>query len=211
MRRIVLAMAAVLLLAAPGVARDLECTDGGAVTGTGFGYMMTAPSGWCFYFRDRKDADVRGLLTPEMSDPAATPVSIRVRVVFRTDTTLNALWEAEINRFKAQHPQYAASWGVDIPFAGAGTARTLDLSTPNLGPCVTVAIAEQPAVYVILTFSADSADLLDWHQANFRRFAKEGILPLPAAPGSGTPPQSSSTPDIRVSGEMSFGLMRTGK
>ena len=179
MRRMLVAMAAVLVLAAPGLAKDPECTDGGAITGTGFGYMLTAPSGWCFYFKDRKDVDVRGLLAPEQSDPDASPVSIRVRVVFRSDTTLNDLWEAEIARFKALHgAQYTASWGQDIPFAGTFAARTLELATPELGPCATVAIAEQAAVFVILVYSADSADLHDWHRESFRRFVKEFILPM---------------------------------
>jgi hypothetical protein len=179
MRTLLLAIVAVLLLAGSALAKDPECTDGGAVTGTGFGFMMTAPSGWCFYFKDAKNADVRGLLTPETNDPATALVSIRVRVVFRSDTTLNDLWEAEIARFKKAHGEkYGASWGVDIPFAGSSAAKTLDLTTPDLGPCATVAIAEQPAVFVVLSFSADSADLLDWHRDTFRRFAKEFILPM---------------------------------
>ncbi len=179
MRNMLLAIAAVLVLAAPGLAKDPQCTDGGAVTGTGFGYMLTAPSGWCFYFKDAKNADVRGLLVPETNDPATAPVSIRVRVVFRTDTTLNDLWEDEINRFKKQHGAgYRAEWGVDIPFAAKSTAKTLELSAPDLGPCTTVAIAEQTAVYVVLIYSADSADLHDWHREAFRRFAKEFVIPM---------------------------------
>lgn len=179
MRRILWAIAAVLLLAGSALAKDPECTDGGAVTGPGFGYMLTAPSGWCFFFKDARDADVRALLTPETGDPASAPVSIRVRVVFRSDTALNDLWQAEIARFKAAHGEkYTASWGVDIPFAGTFAARTLEISTPQLGPCATVAIAEQAAVFVVLTYSADSADLLDWRRDTFRRFAKEFVIPM---------------------------------
>ncbi|MEW5773863.1 MAG: hypothetical protein AB1916_10115 [Thermodesulfobacteriota bacterium] len=179
MRRILLAAAALVLLASPGLARDPECTDGGAVTGPGFGYMLTAPSGWCFFFKDDSDADVRALLTPELSEPAAAPVSIRVRVVFRSDTTLNDLWQAEINRFKARRgEQYAASWGLDIPFAKNFAARTLDLFADGYGPRTTVAIAEQARVFVVLTYAADAADLHDWHRETFRRFAKEYVIPM---------------------------------
>lgn len=180
MRRMLLAaVAASLLLAGPGLAREPECTDGGAVTGPGFGYMLTAPSGWCFFFRDAGDADVRGLLVPETDDPAAAPVSIRVRVVFRSDTALNDLWQAEIARFKAAHGEtYTATWGVDIPFAGAFAARTLELAAPGLGPRATVAIAEQAAVFVVLTYSADWADLHDWRRDTFRRFAREFVIPM---------------------------------
>lgn len=179
MRRMLWAIVAVLLLASPGLAKDPECTDGGAVTGPGFGYMLTAPSGWCFFFKDAKNADVRALLTPEMSDPAAAPVSIRVRVVFRSETALNDLWQAEISRFKATHGEkYTATWGADIPFADAFAARTLDLAAPDLGVRATVAIAEQAAVFVVLTYSADWADLHDWHRDTFRRFAKEFVLPM---------------------------------
>lgn len=178
MRRVLLAaMAAFLLLAAPALAAD--CTDGGAVTGPGFGYMLTAPSGWCFFFKDAGDADVRALLTPEMNDPASAPVSIRVRVVFRADTNLNDLWQVEINRFKKRHGDtYSADWGLDIPFAKNFAARTLDLAAPNLGPRTTVAIAEQASVFVVLTYSADWADLHDWHRDTFRRFAKEFVIPM---------------------------------
>lgn len=178
MRSVLLAAAvAVLLLASPVMAA--ECTDGGAVTGPGFGYMLTAPSGWCFFFKDAEDAGVRAVLTPEMNDPASAPVSIRVRVVFRSNSTLNNLWQAEINRFKKRHGDtYTADWGLDIPFARTFAARTLDLAAPDLGPRATVAIAEQARVYVVLTFAADWADLHDWHRDTFRRFAKEFVIPM---------------------------------
>lgn len=166
-------------MAGTSLAKDLDCTDGGAVSGTGFGFMLTAPSGWCCYFKDAGDSAVRAMLVPEMSDPAAPAASIRVRVVFASDAGLDELWQAEIKRFKERFGgAYSAMWGRDMAFAGAGSARTMDISAGVQGPRATVAIAQQGAAWVVLTFAAEVADLYDWHLDGFRRFARENILPM---------------------------------
>lgn len=167
------------LVAGTSLAKDLDCTDGGAVTGAGFGFMLSAPSGWCCYFKDAGDSAVRAMLVPEMSDPAAPAASIRVRVLFASDIGLDELWQAEIKRFKERFGDtYSAVWGRDMAFAGAGSARTMDLAAGGQGPRATVAIARQGSVYVVLTLAAEVADLHDWHLDGFRRFVRENILPM---------------------------------
>jgi hypothetical protein len=165
--------------AAEAAKKPVECSDGGAITGTGFGFMVSAPSGWCFFFKDKSDKDVMGGLVPEGLEPGDSPISIRLRVAFKQDVTLGKVMENELNRFREKYgPASEARPGPDIPFAVKGTARTLEFLAGPQGPRTMVAIAEWNTVYIVLAYSGDDEEIYSWRRDAFLKIAKDNLIPM---------------------------------